>query len=229
MTRPRLEPRAARLRAMAVAHCRLERDVRLPVRVAIVLLDEVRDRRERVVIELGPHPTGLALDDDMLVHLDVAAFGLFAGQPFEPAVTMLEQPQVPVRVVRVPQPATHEEEAPVDPVAAYRRGIGLHQPADLDVRVGRQHFVGVEQQHPVVPERDVLERPVLLLRPRPFLIELDHARAVPLRDLHRVVIAVRVDDHDLVGPGDRLEAAGELVPLVLHRNDDRDRNRRRAN
>jgi hypothetical protein len=49
---------------------------------------------------------------------------------------------------------------------------------------------------------------------------LHHTRGVAPGDGDGIVAAARVDNDDLVGPGDRFERPGDMVPFVM--GDDRD-------
>ena len=77
------------------------------------------------------------------------------------------------------------------------------------LRCRRQHFVGVENEDPFVPERQILERPILFLRPRPIEMKLHNLRAVFLGDGERAVRALRIDDEDFVRPPDGLRGIAE--------------------
>ena len=164
----------------------------------------------------------MALDDDVLVDLVVAAARVGVGQFFVAPEPVPEQPQIPVRVIGVLQPAVHEHEAPVDPVPGrfrVTRRAG-HDPAKLLLRARRQHLVGVEDEHPVVAERQVFQRPVFLLGPGAAEMELHDFGPQPFGHFDRAVRALRIDDEHLVRPRDRAQAAFEVGRLVFDRHQD---------
>src|ERR1700704_4296978 len=111
---------------------------------------------------------------------------------------MAKQAEVPIWVIRMPKPAPHEHEMPVDPIPGdltrVRNGTGK-----LFLRFRRQHFIRVENEDPFVPERKILERPILFLWPGPVKLKLHDMRAIFPRDLDRVVRALRIDDEYFVG------------------------------
>src|SRR5438046_1328434 len=81
-------------------------------------------------------------------------------------------------------------------------------------------LVGVEAQHPVVLR--LVDRVLLLLaEAEPFL--LHEARAVAPRDFRGAVAASGIDDHDLVGEGEALEAGREDRRGVASDQDGRER------
>src|ERR1700736_5194755 len=87
----------------------LNSDARLPVRIAIVLLDEDVDRGKGVVIHLAEQSRGWTFHHNVLVDFVVAAIGFYIGQFFVAAQRMAEQAQIPIRVIGVFQPATQKE------------------------------------------------------------------------------------------------------------------------
>ena len=90
-----------------------------------------------------------------------------------------------------------------DPERRVRRARAASARLDL-LRERRRHaLVGVERQNPVVARE---RRRVVLLRDVAGPLADDDAIGVPPRDRDGVVGALRVDDDDLVGPGDRLRA-----------------------
>ena len=154
------------------------------------------------------------------MHLVVPALRIDVGEFFVAAEAVFEESQIPVRVVGVPQPFSHEHETPVDPVA----GDGMIGVGDdgAKFRLGfrRQHFIGVEDENPLVPERNILQRPVFFLRPPAVEFELHDLRTVILGDLLRAIRARGIHDHDLVRPMHRGQAGREIRCLVLDRYDD---------
>src|SRR5437763_15736767 len=101
---------------------------------------------------------------------------------------MAKEPQVPVWVVRMTQPFPHEHEMAIDPVAGdiarFRDRL-----RELLLRFRRQSFIRVENEGPVMAERQVLQRPVFFLRPGAGALELHDLCAALFRDRYRPVAA----------------------------------------
>ena len=74
-----LDLAAADLRA-APGQLPIRGDARLPVRIAIMFLDEDLDARESVMVHLTTQPAGRSPDDDVLVHFVIAAAGISPSQ-----------------------------------------------------------------------------------------------------------------------------------------------------
>ena len=64
----------------------------------------------------------------------------------------------------------------------------------------RQDFIRIEQQNPVVRERQRVHGPLPLLRPAPRIVKLDHLRTTRLSNGDRVIRALRIDDIDFAEP-----------------------------
>ena len=94
---------------------------------------------------------------------------------------MPKEPQIPVRIIGVPQPAAHEHEAAVDPISRRLARVRDRGPK-LCLRLRRQDFVGIEDENPFVAERKVFQRPVFFLRPGAVEFKLDDPRAKLFRD-----------------------------------------------
>ena len=106
--------------------------------------------------------------------------------------------------------------------------IGGDPTGDLLGQLGHDDLVGVNDQDPLVAERQVVQCPVLLLGVGSVEMELDDRRAVLGGDLRGFVGALAVHDEDLVGPGQRGQAAIEVLGLVLDGHDHADRLRARV-
>ena len=161
----------------------------------------------------------------MLMHFVVAASGLRHGQTFVTTQSMAKQAKIPIRIIRMAQPAPEKHETPVDPIADDIAGV-RNRTGKLGLRFGRQNFIGIEDKHPIVLERKILDRPVLLFRPCPVEVELRDFGTVLLRDLSRAVGAVRIDHQNLVRPLHAFEATWQIFRFVLDRDQDRDRHSR---
>src|SRR5512140_1820894 len=84
-------------------------------------------------------------------------------------------------------------------------------PPDLLRQFRGDPLVAVDVEHDVVGGQFHCR---LLLRAESFPRDVEHIVRVPPADLRRPVGAPGVDDHDLVGPTERFEARGDLLPLV---------------
>ncbi len=176
-----------------------------------------------MVVQLVPEANrAAAVEQDVFVRLVVAG-----GDPWShrhllvPAQAVLEEAQVPrLGIAAVLDPAAEEEvfHVEVEPVGL----VGGRARGDLGGQLGDDHLVGVDDQHPLVAEREVVERPVLLLGVGAVEVELDHGRAMFGGDPRGLVAALAVDDEDLVGPGQRGQAPPEVGGLILDRDDDAD-------
>ena len=74
------------------------------------------------------------------------------------------------------QPLAHEHKAPVDPVAGDFAVRLRDDRANLCLRLGRQYFIGIKNEHPLVSERDVLQYTVFLFGPGAIENKLNHLR-----------------------------------------------------
>ena len=93
------------------------------------------------------------------------------------AQAVLEQAQVPALGVAAMADAAAEEEVFHVQIEAVGL-VGCGAPGDLLGQLWDDDLVGVDDQHPFVAEREVVERPVLLLGIGPVEVELDDLRAV---------------------------------------------------
>src|SRR4029450_6781264 len=91
-------------------------------------------------------------------------------------------------------------------------GYARQHGADLCRELGRDALVGIETEYPGLGGR--LERH-LLLRPIPGPRVVDDWRGVLPRDRDGRVARSAVHHHDLVAPGDAVEARSDLRRLVL--------------
>ena len=152
-----------------------------------------------------------AVDDDLLVDQRVVEAAPVAAKEAEdgarvPAAVMDEAAQVG-RQPRHPKP---------DAVAG--RG---HRRLDRPPQRRRHHLVGVEAEDPR-PGR-LGDREPLLLAEAGHHVTLDHPRAVLAADGGRLVATVLVDDDDLVGPADAVQAGADARGLVAGDEHHRDR------
>src|SRR6185295_4841995 len=118
---------------------------------------------------------------------------------------MAKKAQVPVWVIGMPQPLSHEHETPVNPEAG---GLACthDRGAKLRFRSSRQNFVGIKDEYPLVAEGKIFQRPVFLFRPGAIEFELHDLGAKLLRDAWGAVGAIGIDYENFVCPADRFEA-----------------------
>ena len=161
------------------------------------------------VIERRGELTGVAFDLDELV--DVARVVDAANA---------QQAHVVGRELRVLQPCSPEEVAAADAEGAdvcRRLGGGA---LDLEGELGRGALVGVEDEDPRMAEWK-LHCGVALTR-----VGVEGARsdggAARAGDLGGAVGGVGVEDVDVVGPCDGVEAAGQVLLLVEREDEDGD-------
>src|SRR5262245_1575890 len=109
---------------------------------------------------------------------------------------MAKESQIPVWVVGMPQPTTHEHETTVDPIT--RRGAGIcNRGAKCRLGFQRQDLVCVQDKDPIIAKRKMLKSAVFLLRPGTVELELHHLRAKFIRDSLRSIRALRVNHDNL--------------------------------
>ncbi len=136
-----------------------------------------------VVIHQGGEAVRGALDDDVLVDFVVAARSIDVGDLFVTSKSVAKQAKVPVGKIRVFKPFAHKHEAPVDPVTVHCvLGIG-DDGAKLGFGLGGEHFVGIENENPIMTEGEVFERPIFFLGPGAVEFKLHDLGAVGLSDL----------------------------------------------
>src|SRR2546425_11449587 len=133
---------------------------------------------------------------------------------------MPEETEIPVRVIRMSEPATQKKDPPVNPVAGSSVGVA-NRVSDVILCLRRQHFVGIQDEDPIVLKWEMFERPIFLLRPATIELKLHHFRSILLRNLRRVVRALRIDHEDFVSPLHAGVAAGQILSFVLDWNQNR--------
>src|SRR6185437_1274857 len=133
--------------------------------------------------------------------------------------------QVPIGIVGMPQPTSHEHKTTIDPVSGNIPPVG-----DClgKFRFGfrRQNFVGIENKNPFVAKLQVLECPILFLRPGTIEFELHHFGAVLLGDRDRTIGARGIDHKNFVRPFHAIETARQICRFIFNWNDDGNRNAR---
>ena len=130
--------------------------LRLERRVVVVLGDVMLEPAAVVVLHVVAQVADLALaavDDHVLV--DVALL--------VPRLAAAEEAQVPARVVAAMTDALAEEdEVAVDVKPVLRRLVLGRDANQLVAQLGRDHFVGVEDEDPRLRDAEVVQAPVLL-------------------------------------------------------------------
>ncbi len=183
-----------------------------------MLIHERLYRRKRIVIHLRLQAPGRSLHHDVLVHLVVSALRIAVGELLVTPQPVLEEAQVPVRVIGMLQPLAHEHETPVDPVARMRFVRIRNDPPNFRFSLRWEHLVGVEEKDPLILERQILQCPVLLLGPSAFEIKLHDFRTGLLGNLFRPVRALRIDNEHLISPIYRVQAPRQNLRFVLDGN-----------
>src|SRR5207248_10567674 len=138
---------------------------------------------------------------------------------------MPKKAQIPIGIVGMPQPTSHEHEPTIDPVASnITRSSDCF--GEFRFRWRRQDLVGIEDQNPVVAKLEVLKRPILFLRPGAIEFELHHFGAVLLGDRGRTIGALGIDYKNFVRPFHKAETARQIRRFIFNWNDDGNRNAR---
>src|ERR1700730_18032136 len=120
------------------------------------------------------------------------------------------------------QPAAEEKETPVDPVAHNLARV-RNRAREFRFSLRRQDFVSVEDENPIVLEREMLKRPIFLFRPDAIEFKLHHFRSKPLGNFRRAIRALRIDNENFVRPLHAAEATRQISGLVFDWNQHRDR------
>src|SRR6478752_3217279 len=105
---------------------------------------------------------------------------------------MSKEPEIPVRIVGMPQPPAEKEKAAVDPIAANLSRLRDRLRHFL-ARGRRQNLIRIQDQDPFVPKRQSLESPVLLFRPGAAEMKLHYLRSVSFRHGRGIISAPRID------------------------------------
>ena len=138
------------------------------------------------------------------------------------AQAMLEQPQVPAR--RISAVANRAAEKVI--VRVQVEAVGLvpgDTTGDLVGQVGDDDFVGVNDQHPFVAERKMVEAQFFFLGYVPLKWNCTTCAPDSGSDLLGPVGALAIHDEDFVGPVECGEASQQVFSLVLDRHDHADR------
>ena len=180
------------------------------------------------MVHLAGQTPRFALHHHMLMHLIVATFRIHVRQLFITAQPVFEEPQVPVWVIGMLQPFAHEAEPPVDPIACHRMIRLRHDPTKLFLALRRHHLIRIEDENPVMLERQVLQRPVFFLRPDAIERELHDLCPKPRGDFLRPIRALRINDEDFIRPSHRSQAARKIHRFVLDRDEYGDGDSHRA-
>ena len=158
---------------------------RLPIRVSIVALYEVVDALEVLVQEVMREIAGRAIQNNMLVNLDIACvLHIFGFEPFIAAEPVAKEPHVPARIpAAMLYPAPEKDQLPVDIIAIDAVPIGDRR-ADLVSKLWRDTLVRIDDQDPFVGKGQILEGPVSY-EDNCRLVELDDFVGKTARELYR--------------------------------------------
>src|SRR6185312_10743062 len=141
--------------------------------------------------------------------------------PLVASEMMLEEPKVPgLGIAAVSDSSTEEEVLHVEVEAV--RLVLAGPPGNLLGQFGNDDLVGIDDQDPLVAERQIIKGPILLLGIGPIEVKLDDRGAMFGRDFGRLVRALTVHDEDFIGPGQGRQAAPEVLGLVLDGDQDAD-------
>ena len=185
--------------------------------VAVVLVEPVVDA-------LGEHEVQVRLVERADFGADLLALAVPVVD--EAHALHVEQTHLVGGVAACPlEPLAHEHELVRD-VEAVLLGIALEELVDLLDELGCESFVGVEVEDPLVLERDVLDGPVALLAERLEGVDVG-AGAGGSGELNGAVLRAGVEHVDVVAPGARGEAVGDVDLFVERQHHDRDRRARR--
>ena len=116
----------------------------------------------------------------------------------------------------MPEPFSHEHEAPVDPITSDFASLA-DCPRKFFFRFRRQDFVGVENENPLIPKPQIFQRPVFFLGPGTVELKLRDLRPVASCDLDRPVSTLRINHENFVGPGNRIKTARQIAGFVFDR------------
>ena len=157
-------------------------DMRFPVRVAIVLLDPGVDARIGVVQHIVMQEVASPGQDNVLVDFIVSGIGAGRLDSFVASFLPPKQAHVPTWIeTTVPNPFAEKEEPAVDEVSIdFRTRYG---DGDFPAQLRGNVLIGVHDQDPFVPERQVGNRPILFLGKDPIEFELDDLCSPLLRNL----------------------------------------------
>jgi hypothetical protein len=171
----------------------------------------VGERVVATVQQIGGEIADGAVDHDLLVHQGIVEAAAIA-------------PEEPQHGARVPAAVT-DEAAQVGRQPRHTKADGGAGRGDrrLDRSTQRRRhlLVSVEAQHPRAG--GLGHREVLLLSEPGDHVALDDARAVLAADGARLVATVLVDDDDLLGPADAVQAGADARRLVARDEDHGDR------
>ena len=116
----------------------------------------------------------------------------------------------------MPEPFSHEHEAPVDPITSDFASLADCR-SEFLFRLRRQHFVGVENENPLIAKPQIFQRPVFFLGPGTVELKLRDLRPVASCDLDRPVSTLRINHENFVGPGNRIKTARQIAGFVFDR------------
>ncbi len=158
---------------------------------------------------------GRTFYDHMLVNLMISAVSVASRDLFVSSESMLEESKVPIGKVGMLERFAQEEIPAVDPITGMSRIRVLNDLPYFLLRFGRQAFVCIEDENPLVFERQVVEGPVFLFGPTAPVVELHDLSTLLLRDGNRTVRALGVYDEGFVNPVNGTQAPFDVFFFVL--------------
>ena len=154
----------------------------------------------------------------VLVDLDVGHGRILILQAaFKTAPPFAKQRQFPEARIAMPQDLSEKIHLQANGIPVHLRV--LQRAPNFFNQFRRQSFIRIEQQNPIVRERQCVHGPLALLRPTPRIMKLDHLRAARLRNRNCVVRALGIDDIHFTEARKRFQAARQVAGLIAHRND----------
>ena len=149
-------------------------EFRLPARITVVLLDPAVDGRIGVMFDARLETTAdLAVENDMLMRLAVAdVLRSVRRHLLVASELMTKEPQH--AQARIPAMMNRPAEEHVEKMQIIAVRIGVRNlRGNLLRQFRRNHLIRINDQHPLVADRKVLQRPVLLLRIASVEVELN--------------------------------------------------------
>jgi hypothetical protein len=137
---------------------------------------------------------------------------------FKARATMTYEAKFPERIAVAQFPA--EEKVVKANQVSIVGGIVAHDAGDFLRKFGRDFFVSVKQEHPLVFPCVVFERPVALARAAGFASERNYGCSMRAGDLYSAVIAGGIHDDNFVSPRHARKTLCEIDRFVSRRNQD---------
>src|ERR1700736_6194955 len=124
-----------------------------PIRIPVMFLDEALHGRKSVMFKLRLQAADPPVHENVLMYLHIASVSFTIDQLLESAERVLEQTQIPIRVIGVLQPFAQKHESPINPISDDRIAC-LQRTPDLVCSPLHHDLVRVEQKNPLIREGD---------------------------------------------------------------------------